>query len=252
MKARILSDLHMEHAPFLYQYQGEDVVFLAGDIHSANRTHEILEQIEIAADIPVFGVIGNHELYDQVFDDVIDYHIAIQNRFPNYTFLNNSTAEYQGIPIYGGAMFTDFKLYGETDEWFAKQSAKLLISDFRDSCIRTSLTKQWTTTDHTNQFDLFVAGLKQFLADYESASTKIVISHFMPSPQCIHPNYTMSTINGYFAANMESYMGWNGYWFAGHGHNSVSTSVHDTKIIINPKGYHDQNKQFNPNLIIEI
>jgi hypothetical protein len=42
------------------------------------------------------------------------------------------------------------------------------------------------------------------------------------------------------------------YWIHGHTHDSIDKTVYDTKIICNPKGYIDENKNFNLSLVIEV
>lgn len=255
MKIRVMSDLHLEGYPFIYDYCGEDALLLAGDIHTRNRLHLFL--IDIPKHVQIFYVAGNHCYYHGVFEEVNVYLKSLENDF-NFRFLNNEAAKVFGVPIYGGTMFSDWELDGPGQAWFAKHQAKDMINDF--DCIKKLgehyEEADWTTTDHENQFALYVAGLNAFLKNTEGAPFRIVMSHFMPLKECSHPRFRGSTLNPYFAANMNAYMGWDGIWVAGHGHDPVDIQNGGTRVIMNPRGYRSrvgvENPLFNPEYIIEV
>lgn len=255
-KICIMSDLHLEGSAFTYENHGEDTLLLVGDIHTRNRLHEFLKQIPL--DVRVFYVAGNHCYYHGVFELCNQYFKQLEDQFPNYTFLNNTSDRIDGIPIYGGTMFTDFMLYGPGEAWFCEHRAKDGINDFG---VMKKLGNHyepvnWTTTDHKLQHDHFVQGLKVFLRNTEGAPFRIVMSHFMPSDQCTPARFKGNTLNPYFTANMEPYMGWDGIWACGHGHDPAEFDVDGTKIIMNPRGYFSrhgaENPRFNPSLVIEV
>lgn len=244
-KARILSDLHMEGYDFNYQYQGEDIVILAGDIHTQNR-HEVLLN-KVPKDVQILMVSGNHSYYRSDFVKVNNELSELETKYANFRFLNNSTFVYNDIHFYGGTMFTDFLLYGLTEQFACEINASCNINDF---FIIKYENDRWTTKNHTDQHNIFVEGLKKFI---ETAGEKrVIISHFCPSEKSVHPRYGKSLLNGYFVSNMEKYMDTIGYWFFGHTHDSFDYKVSETRVICNPKGYGSENKDFNPNLIIHL
>lgn len=51
MKIRLMSDLHLETNKFQYEYHGEDIVLLLGDIHTHNRHSKI--SVQIPSNIPI-------------------------------------------------------------------------------------------------------------------------------------------------------------------------------------------------------
>lgn len=242
-----MSDLHLEGQKFKYEPQGEDVLFLAGDIYTRNRLHLFLDTLP--PDLPVYFVHGNHELYHGVFEDVVEYHKDLENRY-NFTFLNNQHVEIDGVPVFGGAMFTDFELYGITESWFAKQLATTSINDFRTIHKRDGSV--WTYVDHLHQFELFMKAFQEFMFISEGAEKRFVMTHFMCTNRCTPPQFKNHMLNPYFTANMERYMGWDGVWACGHGHNSTDFMVGDTRVVMNPRGYSTEHSTFNPDLIIEI
>lgn len=255
-KIKLLSDLHIEGFPFQYEDHDEDVVVLAGDIHTRNRLHELLDQIPRHKD--VIFVAGNHEYYHMVFEDVKRYFRDLEAKYSNFTFLDNERADVYGIPVYGGTMFTDFQLTGAADAFFAEHCARDGINDFHAiKCNGEHYEpREWRTADHVREFTKYVDGLNAFLLHTEGAPFRIVISHFMPTEQCTAPQFVGSVLNPYFTANMERYMGWDGLWIAGHGHNPVDVMVGGTRVVMNPRGYRarhlTENHVFNPGLVIEV
>ncbi len=244
-KARILSDLHMEGYKFNYEYLGEDMVILAGDIHTQNRHGELLDKIPDY--VQILMVPGNHSYYRGEFHSTNNELSELETKFANFKFLNNSTFVYNDIYFYGGTMFTDFLLYGLTEQFACEINASCSINDFNIIKYENDL---WTTKNHTDQHNIFVEGLNNFLAT--AGQKRVVISHFCPSEKSVHPRYGKSLLNGYFTANMEKYMDTIGYWFFGHTHDSFDYKLGETRVICNPKGYGSENKDFNPNLIIPL
>ena len=238
----------MEGYRFDYEYAGEDVVVLAGDIHCQDRHPDLLDQICKFQNIQIILVAGNHEYYGSEFSEVNEYLSNLQNRYPNVHYLENNSIKIDGVNFYGGPMFTDFMLYGEGESFVCKLEARHGIADFR--YIETNGVR-WGTGDHIAQHELYVKGLEQFLA--EEHEKRVVISHFMPTEKLTHPRFSGSPLNPFFTSNMERYMGWPGLWLCGHGHDSADIMVGDTRVVMNPRGYGDENVWgFNPNLILEI
>ena len=122
MKLHILSDLHTEFADFSPPETDANIVVLAGDIGIGAGG------IEWAGrrfpKVPVIYVLGNHEFYDHdigLTDDLKAIAPA------NIHVLSNNTLEFEGSRFLGSTLWTDFKLYGESEAWFARQRAKGLI-----------------------------------------------------------------------------------------------------------------------------
>ena len=64
LRIRVLSDLHLEAAPFDPPAAAADVVVLAGDIHNGAAG---VEWAQRTFEAPVLYVAGNHEPYDGEF-----------------------------------------------------------------------------------------------------------------------------------------------------------------------------------------
>lgn len=249
MKIRIFSDIHYEWTPFRYEYAGEDLVILAGDIHTKNRHAVLLKQIP--KDVPIIMVAGNHSFFSSIYQDVIKFLYSLEKDFPNFTFLNNEWIIHDTIPIYGGTMFSDFNLFNTPYQ--SAMIAKRAINDFRviKKMNEGGVKTIWSPQDHLAEHKKFVKGLDDFTNCYGDKK-RIVISHFLPSSQCVAPEYTSDDCTPYYATNMDRYFGdENLLWAFGHTHNSFDLRLGDSRVISNPKGYYDENKDFNPNLVIE-
>lgn len=250
MKIKLLSDLHLEGFHFVYEYSGEDVLVLAGDIHTRNRLHEFLDQIPKT--VTVLFVAGNHEYYYNEFHTVNKYLSDLQN-LPNFVFLKNDSVKFGDVNFFGGTMYTEFMLTGMHDVWFAKDAAKRGINDFYMTMIQDDFVwRNWSVEDHINEHKKFVRELEFWLKTTEGQK-RVVISHFAPHPSTINEKYAGQILNGYFTEDMNQYLGWEGLWLYGHTHSSFDGYVGETRLISNPKGYGKENKTgFNPELIIEI
>lgn len=263
MKLRVLSDLHMEGHKFTYEPQGEEVLVLAGDIHTRNRHHEILDQVP--PHIQVILVAGNHEYYHGNFQAVNKYleeltnPDVVGNCYPNVHFLNNSSVVIDDICFFGGTMFTDFLLYGEAERWFAEHDANRYIADFHhievdqeDPYQQTNEKWQWSIQDHKDQYVKFNKEFDRWVKDCEG-KTRVCVSHFMPSEMSIAPRWKNGALNPYFAVNNENRVQLVDLWIHGHTHDSFDYMLGDTRVVCNPKGYGAENDGgFNQTLIVEI
>lgn len=113
MKALILSDLHLEFAPFEPAPDLEfDVVILAGDIHSPAK-----RAVQWAADTfrgkSVVYLPGNHEYYDGRLDTTLaEARRAADGS--NVHVLDGDELVIDGVRFLGATLWTDFALAIET------------------------------------------------------------------------------------------------------------------------------------------
>jgi predicted phosphohydrolase len=252
MKIRVLSDLHLEYGEldFPYKHLGEDVLVLAGDIHTRGRHGNFLKKIPTTVEI--MFVSGNHEYYRGSFDNVNSDLKNLEEQFPNFHYLMDQGITYKGVDFFGGTMYTDLLLCGIDP--LIDITVKHGINDFEWIMKNDKgRFRNWSVEDHKSCHEKFCFELAGWLKRTEGCK-RVVITHFSPTEQAIHPQYRMNKLNPYFTSNMERFMGWEGYWFAGHTHSSWNGYVGDTNIIINPKGYGHryENREFDPNLIVEI
>lgn len=251
MKIKILSDLHLEFLWFEYEYHGEDVVILAGDItNSPEQLKDFVDMIPVC--VPVIFIPGNHEFYGREYYSTLSKFELMSLQMPKrFYFLNCSHLELDGVYFYGGMMCTNFE-FSTNDVEQSKIQAQFGLNDFK---YIAKGDRRWSVNDHLNEFERFTQGLDAFLAQTEG-KRKVVVSHFMPSPDCVEERFASSPLNPYFVADMTGEMGWDGLWFAGHGHNSLETTYGGTRLIMNPRGYCNvvrcENEHFRPDFVVEI
>lgn len=257
-KIRLLSDLHMEGFKYKYQFYGEDILVLAGDIITQANHHVLLSTIP--SDLPIVFVAGNHEYYHSCFEEINVKLRMLEDDYPNFHFLNNENIIIKGIDFFGGTMFSDFNLYGETSNLGYMEAARIGINDFYIITKREEHynTRRWTVQDHATHHQIFRDALNDWLNSGPNVDTKrCVVSHFVPHENAIHTRYKISkstrTLNPYFTTDMSRYLGWEGLWLFGHTHDSSNFKCGETRLVANPKGYGNENQNsFIPDLIIDL
>ncbi len=255
MKIRLLSDLHLEMNSYQYEFIGEDVLVLAGDIHNCGRHYQILDRIP--GSVQTLMVAGNHEYYHGEFHEVNARLKALEAGYPNFTFLNNESTTLNGIPVFGGTMYTDFMLY--PNPFIGEENAMRQIADFRLSSILDAEgdERRWTVDDHKKAHRKFKAAFLPWLEETKDAEKKLVITHFVPTLRVTHPRWLTvdnKDLNPYFVCDMTEYMGWKGLWVYGHTHDNGETVIGETRVCGNPYGYRNgrENPHFNNNLLLDI
>jgi predicted phosphodiesterase len=249
MKIRLLSDLHLEGYPYYYEYAGEDVVVLAGDIHTQGRHEFILDQIPTA--VQILFVPGNHEYYGAVFETANEYFKDLETKYSNFKFLNNESISIRDVDFFGGTMFTNWEL--DFDAWTAKQRAKDGIADFEwiSKIGRDGIERRWNTDDHLQEHLAFTEKLVQW--KNKPAEKRVVISHFVPHKEGSDPKFKGSSLNPYFLCDMTKYMENVNLWLYGHTHSSKDMMEGNCRLVCNPRGYGAENKDgWIKDLVVEI
>ena len=252
MRIRLLSDLHLEGFFFKYEDHGEDLVILAGDIHTRNRHEDFLDKIP--EHIKIIMVPGNHEYYHSCFQEVNEYFKYLEKDIKNFHFLNNESIDIDGVSFFGGMMCTDFKLYGEANQYTSAIKAQKGISDFYYSEIldaNTGVKRQWTVSDHKEQYDVYNQAFDAWIKTVTNKK-KVAISHFLPSEMSCDPQFKVSDLNPYFMTINDSRVKLVDVWVHGHTHSTAKYTLDNTQVYCNPKGYGSENKSFKPDFIFEV
>jgi len=247
MKLHILSDLHTEFADFSPPDGDADIVILAGDIGVG------LGGIEWAArqfpDVPVIYVPGNHEYYGH---DIALTDELIRKSAENIHVLNNDEIVLNGVRFLGSTLWTDFKLHGEGEAWFARQRAKRSIEDFA-SIKHGGLT---FTPEHSVQ--LHETGRAWIERELEAGfdGPTVVVTHHLPASMSVARQYANDPLNPAFASKLEALI--EKYhpelWIHGHTHVPCDYDLFKTRIICNPRGYPGEHHEpgFRKDLLVTI
>lgn len=233
MKIRLLSDLHCEFKlPYKTQsfceYGGEDVLVLAGDIHSGStNVHQVLKHF--ASIFPhVVYVAGNHEYYGSSFDH---FNSSLQDKcaqLKNVHFLHRDTVNIDGVWFIGATLWSNFNKNAHSE-----LMAQRRIADFR-------LIDNWKVQDCAEQYYLDREYIKTMYGGL--VGKKVIVTHFLPAQECIAPEYRQngSDLNDYFANRLDDYI-WSledTTWLFGHTHTPADFYIGNTRVVANPHGYY--------------
>lgn len=230
MKLHILSDLHTEFADFVPPETDAEAVILAGDIGVG------VEGMRWAARHfpvgPVIYVPGNHEFYGHDIDLTAELEAAAPD---NITLLSDGELVLDGVRFLGSTLWTDFKLHGEGEAWFARERARRSMNDFvrirqgdhkfrpEDSVVLHEASRAWLVRQLEHAFD----------------GPTVVITHHLPALKSIAPRYANDALNPAFASQLEDVIEryQPALWIHGHTHDPCDYELFQTRVVCNPRGY---------------
>lgn len=271
MKLLVLSDLHVEFAPFVPDraMAAVDVVVLAGDIHKGVQGMAWARQTFL--DKPIVYVAGNHEFYGQHWDKLL-VKLRAQALVHDIHFLENNCVTIDGIRFLGATLWTDFDFFGPEKRSQMMVAAQLGMNDFQviqadpimndgklSGYKRYKLTPFHTLQRHRES----LIWLKQELLKGEPERT-VVVSHHYPHHNSASPNWVNDDITAIYGSRLpKDILLAAKVWIHGHSHDSCDYRIEDglrsVRVICNPRGYpltwqknKFENHAFNPALHIEI
>lgn len=245
MKIRLLSDLHTEfnksYASQQYmEYQGEDVLVLAGDIASGStNSFEVIKRFRQQGFKEIIFVPGNHEYYGTEIRD-FDAKMKLKcQHLEGVHFLNPGWVKIGDTIFIGGALWTNFRCNP-----LAELDAESMISDFY---LIKGFKPHHASLKYYEHLKLFQEVNKLF-----PLHKKVFISHFLPAVECISPRFRnqQNMLNNYFSNDLGEWIETleNSTWMFGHTHDSIDIKIGSTRLISNPYGYHlrEPNMDFKP------
>jgi predicted phosphodiesterase len=244
VRIHVLSDLHLEAAPFVPAKVDADVVVLAGDI--GNGTAGI-EWAKRAFHLPVLYLAGNHEYYEGEFEEVRDAMEACAHG-SNVRLLDCSECVLGGMRFLGCTLWTDFSLARDDARQDIIERSRTTNPDYAK--IRYGI-RNFTPEDGIALCHTHRAWLGRELAD-ASAQPTVVITHFAPHPGSIAPAYAGHPANPGFVLDLETLMGAAALWIHGHTHTRFDYIVRGTRIVCNPRGYPDEPTGFRAEWVVEL
>ena len=251
MKLHILSDLHLEHAPFTLPEVDADVVVLAGDVAPGGTGIEWMRRHIDGR--PVIYVAGNHEFYGQDLPGLIgrlrDAAVGSQIHV-----LENDEVVIEGVRFLGCSLWSDFDFAGPENRANSMRICERLVNDYRQ--IRaTGLDRPLQPQDTRDLHVASRAWLATSLASHHDGPT-VVVTHHAPlirRPENI--NAVLEAVGGAFASDLTELMDGEAVdlWVFGHIHRMVDTDVNGTRVLSNQRGYpHESVSGFDPALVVEL
>lgn len=251
MRLHVLSDLHLEHAPFVPPRVDADVVVLAGDIAPGTRGVEWMRSHLDGR--PIVYVAGNHEFYGH---DVPGLTSRIHDaaRGSQIHVLENDAVVIHGVRFLGCSLWSDFEAGGRVKRAYSMRVCERLVNDYK--LIRVSERARPLRAQDTR--DLHVASrawLATCLAEPHDGPT-VVVTHHAPLLRKEAPtNEVTAAISGAFASDLTELMDGDAVklWVFGHIHRIVDVVVHGTRVLSNQRGYpHEPVDGFDPELVVEL
>jgi predicted phosphodiesterase len=245
MKLQLISDLHTEFStdPVAFTESIEfepklDFLVVAGDqvVLARQGLREMRGSFHVLGQKAkhVLYVIGNHEYYG---GDAASTEFKLRSLLPsNVHWLQNSDITLDGVHFYGGALW--FNMTNDPMTNFYK-------GNMADFSVIQGLEK-WVYEDN-----------RQFTANGLKLITKgtIVISHHLPHPRSIAPQYIGSVLNQWFMSDQSQIIYENRprIWLHGHTHIACEYQIEDTHVVCNPHGYpHERMGAPYPPVVLEI
>lgn len=248
MRLHILSDLHMEFAPFIAPLSGADAVILAGDISTGVKGFKWA--LTTFTNCPVIYVLGNHEFYGQKLQKLFEQ-LKEMAKGTNIQILGNGVFTLGDVTFLGATLWTDFALNG--DPVASEVVAQTGMNDYRR--IRTLPRYSRLKPSETRRFHLESRRWLEEQVFARNGEKIVIVTHHAPSPQSIPPSFQESAFNPSFASDMTRFITQSKakLWIHGHIHSHSDYTVGSTRILANPRGYPGESKTgFDPGLVVEV
>jgi Icc-related predicted phosphoesterase len=247
MQIQYVSDIHLEFTDnrdlVMNNWKSVgDVLVLAGDICSKRKIERLYEFLELIKGHHkhVIYVPGNHEYYGSDLATLKEEQGVIKQISPNVFCINNHTLTIEGVSFICSTMWSGISFV-----------AAQYLSDYR-------AIKDYTFNDENEIHENSVKFLNEEIQKQKEEGNKIVVvTHHLPSFQCISEKYKGNPINSGFAGNEDAIMQNHPeikYWIHGHSHDRSTFQINQSLVCRNPLGYvqYDEHKAYNFETVINI
>lgn len=250
LRLHVLSDLHLEHAPYPDPPRPADVIVLAGDVGTGTRGVEWAARW--AAGRPVLYVAGNHEFYGQRMPELIE-ELRSAAAGTSVEVLEDDELVIDGVRFLGCSLWSDFEFDGAERRARSMSLCERLVNDYgviRFGPEARGLVAADTLAVHRRS--------RRWLAerlDDAWAGPTVVITHHAPVIRVRPDQPVLRAIAGAFASDVTELMGAErvGLWIYGHTHRQAELEVRGTRVISNPRGYpHQPVDAFDPGLVVDV
>jgi Icc-related predicted phosphoesterase len=250
VRLHVLSDLHLEYAPFTPPSVDADVAVLAGDIAPGTAGIDWVRRRFDGR--PVLYVAGNHEFYGSDLPALIDRmrDAAIGS---GVRVLENDEVVIGGVRFLGCSLWSDFDFAGAENRANSMRLCERMVNDYKQidaSGLGRRLQAGDTRALHLSSR----AWLTERLARPHDGPT-VVITHHAPIVRSPPANPVLAAIGGAFASDLTELMDGAAVdlWVFGHIHRTVDTDVNGTRVLSNQRGYpHEPVAGFDPRMVVEV
>lgn len=244
MKIQIVSDIHLEFFKreqkidsFVKKlYTNADVLILAGDISVVNdklSRDYLVYFLDLICNhySNIIYVLGNHEYYHGDFNTVLKQLKSLTYQHLNLRILENELLIIDDVIFYG------------TTLWFKETPQAILnthyLNDFR-------------YIDNFNPYIANEEAINYINNIKENDLKQVLVTHHLPTYKLVSEQYIREVTNCYYVCDIEDQLYKFDLVISGHSHTSVDLYIDQTRLVRNPYGYLQENKQFEFNKVIEI
>ena len=219
MKFGVISDLHMEFQPWLFEPESDVFYLNAGDTHPQQLTRDYFTKV---MGENYFYIYGNHDYYGGSFKNAeMDVFVKHVN----------------GLKIVGATLWTDI----HPVRW----------QDFTDYMMDARAIKDLT-------YDRYMNAHKTHHDFLFNSDADVWVVHHLPSYLSVHPKYLHSNGNDFFATELgykiKEMEKPPKLIVHGHTHERMDYMIGNTRVVCNPRGYPGERpwyENYEP-LIVEI
>lgn len=252
MHIHVLSDLHLEFAPFEAPAPDADVVVLAGDTDRGLRG---LEWAARTFNVPVVYIAGNHEYYGHKLYR-LDEKLAARAAELAIHFLQQQAVVIEGIRFLGATLWTDLAAHG--DPTWATHDVESAMNDYRLITVPPPYTGAGyrklragdTRALHRTMRQWLEAALRE---PFEGPT--VVVTHHAPSLGSQHPDFAGDPVAAAYVSDMDDIVAESGaaLWIHGHTHTTRDVRIGKTRLLANCRGYADEEAAgFDPGLVVSV
>lgn len=248
MKFQLYSDVHLEIDASL-KLQGGENLLLAGDImvarvfrdnksdarsRSMKKGFQKFINEECSKYKNVFYIVGNHEYYEDIWQDTIPL-LRRAMEGTNVRVMDNEFVHLdEEITLWGGTMWTSFR-----ESLAHRMAAASYMNDY--NLIGNAETGNLITTDFIQRQNAI--SFNQLRLDVEANKGRklLVMTHHAPTRKSTHPRYENDhLINAAYMNDYDNFIAYNPdikVWVHGHTHDTHQYTIDTTRVYCNPRGY---------------
>jgi predicted phosphohydrolase len=250
VRLHVLSDLHVEFAPFEPPATDGDVLVLAGDTGFGTVGVELAQRWSEGR--PVLFVAGNHEYYRHALPALTD-ELRAAAAGSCVHVLEDDAVVLEGVRFLGCTLWSDFLAAGADEMERSMAVCGRLLNDYEVitwSEEGRALRPEDTRALHARSR----AWLEQRLTVPHDGPT-VVITHHAPLLPAPPPSPFHRALVGAFASDLSPLMDGErvGLWIYGHVHRAADVEIGGTRLLSNPRGYpHEPVEAFEPGLVVDV
>lgn len=238
MKIQYMSDLHLEYQENRDYFKQNpvnpigDVLVLAGDIvceTDREKAQYFFKDIESKFKL-IISIMGNHEFYN----GEISYAFPKYEKYlsDNHILLNNKSIIFENIK------FISSTLWSQTDPVHELEISRRL-NDYKYIKKKNGNEFLNLNVEDTNNYHKIS---KEFITEELKKDFNgkiIVITHHLPSINCVIPKWRNVNVVSAFANNIDEIILNNNIdaWIFGHQHELINDFIGNTNMLSNPLGY---------------